>query len=102
VLRLFSRIKIAAPIVLAQPKGHERIGRARRRACYALPGVTELPYEVHVLSGNRKLFSTRWWRVKNQNNAQRQRLRPIPSNCSIFYHPRFHCTLPLKGLSHEN
>ncbi len=57
MLRLFSRVKIAAPIVLAQHKGHERIGRARRRACYALPGVTELPYEV--LSGHGKVFSTR-------------------------------------------
>jgi hypothetical protein len=37
-----SRVNIAAPIVLAQYKGHKRIGEARKRIHRASPIVTEL------------------------------------------------------------
>jgi hypothetical protein len=39
-----SGARIAVQIVLAQHKGHERIGEARTSKCCALPIVTELAY----------------------------------------------------------
>jgi hypothetical protein len=36
------RARIAGPIVLAQYKGNERIGKAHTPICHALPLVTEM------------------------------------------------------------
>jgi hypothetical protein len=39
-----SGVRIAAPIVLAQHQGNERIGKARTPVCRTLPIVIELAY----------------------------------------------------------
>ncbi len=39
---LIRGVEIAVQIVLAQFKGHKRIGKVRKRISHALPNVTEL------------------------------------------------------------
>jgi hypothetical protein len=59
------RVRIVGPIVLAQHKGNERIGKAWTPICDASPIVIEIAYQFCHPDGNGNMFNTRQWRIKN-------------------------------------
>jgi hypothetical protein len=93
-----SKVRIPAPIVLAQCKGHERRGEARKAIWCASSIVLEIAYSFSCTGRKWKYFQYKaqtYYRKKIMSSATVP--AQYPSRLAIFWtHLSFRCTLPLR------
>jgi hypothetical protein len=83
------RVQIAGPIVLAQHKRHERIGKAWTPIRHTLLlSYQNSPINFPVLTGNINMFITKRRQIKNRNNVESRNPSPI-SNDLCYFRPTY-------------